>query len=238
MIRVLALIAGGAAFSMQALAAQDDPPAEGGDDELLGLEEAIDLGLGDEAEMGWTTIPRPLPDRPDGELSELERLSKSPSGVTFGLDAYDAKSDNPLVPVSVTLRALDKITATYKDIEIPIGEQAEFGPLTLLPRTCDKRPPEETPETTVFLEVFAGEGDVELQRVRDARKEEEGVETTTPMSDSSSIVLPGEEMDEEEVSGDAIFRGWMFASSPSLNGMEHPVYDVWVIDCKMVEPGN
>jgi hypothetical protein len=29
-----------------------------------------------------------------------------------------------------------------------------------------------------------------------------------------------------------IFSGWMFASSPSLSAMEHPIYDVWVIDCK------
>ena len=28
------------------------------------------------------------------------------------------------------------------------------------------------------------------------------------------------------------FKGWMFASSPGLNGLEHPVYDVWVLDCK------
>lgn len=29
-----------------------------------------------------------------------------------------------------------------------------------------------------------------------------------------------------------IFTGWMFASSPALNALEHPVYDVWVLDCK------
>lgn len=28
-----------------------------------------------------------------------------------------------------------------------------------------------------------------------------------------------------------IFSGWMFASSPSLSAMDHPIYDVWVIDC-------
>ena len=28
-----------------------------------------------------------------------------------------------------------------------------------------------------------------------------------------------------------VFSGWMFASSPALNALEHPVYDVWVIDC-------
>ncbi len=28
-----------------------------------------------------------------------------------------------------------------------------------------------------------------------------------------------------------LFSGWMFASSPALSALEHPVYDVWVIDC-------
>ncbi|HWY61883.1 MAG TPA: DUF2155 domain-containing protein [Rhizomicrobium sp.] len=28
-----------------------------------------------------------------------------------------------------------------------------------------------------------------------------------------------------------IFSGWMYASSPGLNAMEHPLYDVWVINC-------
>ena len=33
------------------------------------------------------------------------------------------------------------------------------------------------------------------------------------------------------------FTGWMFASSPSLSALEHPVYDVWVVDCTdPVEP--
>ena len=29
-----------------------------------------------------------------------------------------------------------------------------------------------------------------------------------------------------------IFTGWMFADSPGLNAVEHPVYDVWLKDCK------
>lgn len=28
-----------------------------------------------------------------------------------------------------------------------------------------------------------------------------------------------------------IFSGWMFASSPALSPMDHPIYDVWVLDC-------
>ena len=30
-----------------------------------------------------------------------------------------------------------------------------------------------------------------------------------------------------------LFTGWMFAASPGLNAIEHPVYDVWLVDCKM-----
>ncbi len=29
-----------------------------------------------------------------------------------------------------------------------------------------------------------------------------------------------------------IFNGWMFADSPGLHGIEHPVYDLWLTDCK------
>ncbi len=34
----------------------------------------------------------------------------------------------------------------------------------------------------------------------------------------------------------ALFAGWMFASSPALSALEHAVYDVWVIDCKIAAP--
>ena len=29
-----------------------------------------------------------------------------------------------------------------------------------------------------------------------------------------------------------IFSGWMFADSPGLNAVEHPIYDVWLKNCK------
>lgn len=35
-----------------------------------------------------------------------------------------------------------------------------------------------------------------------------------------------------------LFTGWMFASSPALNALEHPVYDVWVIDCRASDPDS
>lgn len=35
-----------------------------------------------------------------------------------------------------------------------------------------------------------------------------------------------------------VFSGWLFANAPSLNVVEHPIYDVWVKDCAMSFPGE
>ncbi|NVJ93789.1 MAG: DUF2155 domain-containing protein [Methylocystaceae bacterium] len=94
---------------------------------------------------------------------------------------------------TVVLQGLDKVTARVSTIEAPVGQFIRFGTLEIVARTCDKRPPEETPESAAFLDI--------------------------------TDVKPGEPATE-------VFRGWMFASSPALNSMEHPVYDVWVLDCK------
>jgi len=94
---------------------------------------------------------------------------------------------------TAVLQGLDKVTARVSTIEVPLGDTAKFGALEIIVRACDKRPPEETPESAAFLDVWE--------------------------------VRPG----EPAVS---VFRGWMFASSPALSALEHPVYDVWVLDCK------
>lgn len=44
------------------------------------------------------------------------------------------------------------------------------------------------------------------------------------------------EVDNTNQNSHWIFSGWMFASSPALSGMDHPVYDVWVIDCLGKDP--
>jgi hypothetical protein len=53
-------------------------------------------------------------------------------------------------------------------------------------------------------------------------------QTEAPLTDSFV------EVDEVESTKTAkrIFSGWMFSASPGLHGVEHPVYDVWLKDCK------
>lgn len=42
--------------------------------------------------------------------------------------------------------------------------------------------------------------------------------------------------DRTRENGEPVFAGWMYASSPAVNGLEHPVFDVWVLDCLESEP--
>lgn len=49
--------------------------------------------------------------------------------------------------------ALDKITAKVTELELPRGEEVAFGTLRITARACHQRPPEEPPETYIFLEI-------------------------------------------------------------------------------------
>ena len=185
---------------------------------------------------------------PPEELSELERLSRTEDDPFAGVLEREERE-----PVSVTLRALDKITARYTDIEIEMNAIARFGSLEIQPRTCDKRPPEEFPETTAFLEIFDTESDRAVSNLKAAAAVDvddaepaaapaaepalREIEPSrpdlleTPLAALAQTPAP-EVLEGPQAEGENIFRGWMFASSPALNALEHPVYDVWVIDCK------
>ena len=51
-----------------------------------------------------------------------------------------------------------------------------------------------------------------------------------PPENSAFIQIWDKKFDKEEKK---IFSGWMFSSSPSISAVDHAVYDVWVIDCKI-----
>jgi hypothetical protein len=63
-------------------------------------------------------------------------------------------------------------------------------------------------------------------RVRDCEK---NPPEETP---ESAAFVEIDEMRPGEKVAKRLFSGWMFASSPALSGLEHPVYDVVLLDCK------
>lgn len=132
---------------------------------------------------------------PTVKMGDLPSILDKPA--TF----EDAVADEAGVKRMVHMGGLDKITARTFKFEAPVGHTVRFKKLLITARTCFVRPPEETPETSVFIEIAepTAQGGDTLQR---------------------------------------LFSGWMFASSPGLNALEHPVYDVWVIGCQVDDPAN
>ncbi len=93
---------------------------------------------------------------------------------------------------TVELRGLNKVTARVSTIKGRLGEELEFGNLTLVVRACWTAPADKQPEHAALIEITDNKPDV------------------GPVS---------------------VFSGWMFASSPTLSALEHPVYDISVIAC-------
>jgi len=54
---------------------------------------------------------------------------------------------------TATLRALDKVTARVQILTVPVGAPVTFGRLEILVKSCFSHPPEETPESSVLLEI-------------------------------------------------------------------------------------
>jgi hypothetical protein len=52
--------------------------------------------------------------------------------------------------------------------------------------------------------------------------------TETPRTD---VFVEVDELTEKHTNN-RLFKGWMFAASPGLHAIEHPVYDIWLTDCK------
>ncbi len=123
----------------------------------------------------------------------MRRIAPLAAALLAGLVASPAVT---LEGGSALLQGLDKVTARISSFEAPIGADVRFGTLDIVVRRCVKAPPEESPESTAFIEI------------KEVRPEE------APR---------------------VLFSGWMFASSPALSALEHPVYDVWVKDCLNVK---
>lgn len=124
----------------------------------------------------------------------MKRILLTFSIFLFSSLAHAEKIENDVA----VFAALDKVTARISELEVRIGETADFGALKVTPRVCFTRPPTEPPLTSTFVEIAEVKPDKDLAPV---------------------------------------FKGWMFAQSPGLSGVQHPVFDVWLTNCKTDDAG-
>lgn len=133
----------------------------------------------------------------------LGALAAALSGAAFA---------DPIRHPTAVFAGLDKTTGRIINFDVAIDETVQFGSLNVTPRVCNTRPQTEAPQTTTFVEV----DEVIPRQDRQAKVELKAQGKPDPSKQESK----------------RIFSGWMFAASPGLHGVEHPVYDVWLIDCK------
>lgn len=116
----------------------------------------------------------------------------------------------PIRHPTAVFAGLDKTTGRIINFDVAIDETVQFGSLNVTPRVCNTRPQTEAPQTTSFVEV---------DEVMNRQERQAKLETKDARADAKPEAK-------------RIFSGWMFAASPGLHGVEHPVYDVWLVDCK------
>lgn len=158
-------------------------------------------------------------------MSFLARLAIT--GFAAAAMCASAFAQDPEVPAAAShlepaqgakLRALDKITGNSVDISAKVGQTLTHGRIKVTVRACYQSSPQDAPEAAAFLEIHAM-----------APKEHEGAKpaaATVQMNRGPQPIGPD----------GLLFSGWMFASSPGLNALEHPTYDVWVISCTTSNP--
>jgi len=116
------------------------------------------------------------------------------------------------------LRALDKMTGNWTDISAKVGQSITHGRIKVTVRACYQSSPQDAPEAAAFLEInsLAKEGPAEAKPA-----------SATPQMNRGPQPIGPDGL---------LFSGWMYASSPGLNALEHPTYDVWVISCSTSNP--
>ncbi|HEY8125852.1 MAG TPA: DUF2155 domain-containing protein [Methylocystis sp.] len=137
-------------------------------------------------------------------------LSLAPAAVGVWAFFAVAASAEPIRHPTAIFAGLDKTTGRIINFDVAIDETVQFGTLQVTPRVCNTRPQTETPQTTSFVEV----DELILKPERRGEPKPESVKA------------------DAKQEAKRVFSGWMFAASPGLHGVEHPVYDVWLVDCK------
>ncbi|HLY54388.1 MAG TPA: DUF2155 domain-containing protein [Stellaceae bacterium] len=123
-----------------------------------------------------------------------------------------------------SMRRCGRSLALLSAVILPLAAQAQTAKITgAVLRGLDKT----TARITTFTAPL-GEpvkfGTLEVT-VRDCRKH--------PPEDApeSAAYLDITESHPGDTAPRHWFSGWMFATSPALSALEHPVYDLWVLDC-------
>ncbi|WP_292054138.1 MULTISPECIES: DUF2155 domain-containing protein [unclassified Brevundimonas] len=216
---------------------------------LLGGMIAVGVGLsGAGVTAALMDVPQdavPASQDPVGDALRAAQQQQTPPQ-TPAQPAQPSAQDIPAGSTGITV--VDPVAATPQE-EVPAEELVEEEAVEGAPPAAETVEPTVRRRHRVALiqaidkttaETMQFEVEVGGRPVRFAKSlifKVRACEVTGPnelTEDAIAYVEAGIQPRAERASTEArqIFKGWMFASSPSLNGLEHPVYDAWVVGCK------
>jgi hypothetical protein len=113
---------------------------------------------------------------------------------------------------AIIVGALDRDARTNTRLRIPTGGQGTYGSLRIKVSGCFMSHPEDTFESWAYVEVS------------DMGRADRKQLAVLPQRDRNRV---------KAATGERIIRkGWVIASSPSVTPIDHPLYDMWLINCE------
>lgn len=165
---------------------------------------------------GSQAIPAPLPMERSVPVENIDGIEvmEPAAPATPPVDEANPVAEDPSAPTELTapLFAANSDTKTPREIKLRVLNKVttHAQEITLAPGAVERVGKLEIKATNCFVSL--------------------------PASQPDSVALltlseqpPGKEKDTPKL----LFHGWMYASSPSLTSLEHPVYDVTMMDCIM-----
>lgn len=163
---------------------------------------------------GSQAIPAPLPSERSVPVENIDgiEMSEPAAPATAPVDEANPVEEDPSAPTELTapLFAANTDTKTPREIKLRVLNKV----------------------TTHAQEITLKPGGVE--QVGKLKIEATNCFVSIPSSQTDSVALLtiSEQLpDKEKKEPKLLFHGWMYASSPSLTALEHPIYDVTMIDC-------
>ncbi len=130
----------------------------------------------------------------DGSVKKIEAIEGNEEVIVIPkLKVKNINEENKTN--TITIQALNKITAKSYEYEIKIGATMQFERLSITPLFCWKSSPFEIKENKALINIVENKINKETEE---------------------------------------LFYGWMFSSSPSISSLQHPMYDVKVVDCEYI----
>jgi hypothetical protein len=156
-----------------------------------------------------------------------------------------------LLPLPLALAACDLFSSGGETVKVPLDDAAPATPAAAAPSAAPTADYGATPmnERVAVLGLLNKRNNVSEEiKLKPGESREIGpviirvsaCERTAPweLPQETGAFVQIDIRERGAAQHARVFSGWMFRESPSLNVVEHPVYDVWVKDCTMRFPGE